>query len=155
MDNIKKTRKYVQEGSTTLEAAIVVPIIMSIIVAVIYMSFYLYDRVIMEAIAYKILSEAVQDKNMSEKKVEESALENIYEKTILAKNIGAECIKDEEKLILTYSAECKIPLYYMKKLLNINRIHVNASYIYPINRTTLYKYRVLKDAISDIKGGGN
>ncbi len=45
--------KYRLKGSYTIEAALILPLIMTVIVFIIYMSFFLHDRAVMSACAYQ------------------------------------------------------------------------------------------------------
>lgn len=48
-----KNKKYTLKGSYTVEASFLLPIILSVIVILIYLSFFLHDRAVLSASAYQ------------------------------------------------------------------------------------------------------
>lgn len=53
--NIKRHIKYMQEGSYTVEAAFLVPIILGLIFLILYVLFFLHDKAVLQANVQEVL----------------------------------------------------------------------------------------------------
>lgn len=101
------------EGSITVEAVFVVPIVMLVIFSLCYEGFYLYDKVELQS----ILNEAVQKEERMLRQISDFETEDIKYKKIKERAIFY-CLQDfeakEQALIRYIKGQCKERLYFLK-----------------------------------------
>ncbi|MDD2972334.1 MAG: TadE/TadG family type IV pilus assembly protein [Lachnospiraceae bacterium] len=87
--NRRRNRKSDQKGSFTVEASIIMPVIIIITVMLLYLGFFLYDRCIMDQKTYvaafrgSIYDEELRDNTLDRKRYTEEELSHLYDKKIL------------------------------------------------------------------------
>ena len=76
----QKSTENVLEASFTVEAALVLPMVAAIIFAIIYMMFYLYDRVTIGSVLHRYAWQAAEEKSLGMSDRERSQLkEQLFE----------------------------------------------------------------------------
>lgn len=78
------------KGSYTVEAALIIPIILGVFVLLIYILFYYHDKNIVAGAAYETLVVGVGRKEYKEEELEEFFQERIKGKMLLFKNVEGE-----------------------------------------------------------------
>ncbi len=106
---MKKTRL---EGSYTIEAALLFPFILTVIVMIMYLSFFLHDRCVMNQSAYQAALRASRVKTEENKVMgtAQRAAQELMEKTVLATgDISHSVDISGSEVIVRYEGILKIP----------------------------------------------
>lgn len=136
-------RRYKISANYTVEAAFIVPMILGIIFAMIYMLFFLHDKVILqENLRYSVIcldEKGEDDKKSGISKKEISKNLRMLKVTHVDCNVGKIYIKAEAEA----SLKIKIPVarYFMKK---INKISVKTKYL-RLKPNVMVRYRQTKE----------
>ncbi len=107
------------EGSYTVEAALVFPFIMGVIVFIIYVSFFLHDKAVMKSCAYQaalkgsLIRTGEAD---ARKEAEKAAAYNIEGLLLATKEMSTEVSVSGEEITVKYSGSLAIPqgILFMK-----------------------------------------
>ena len=103
-------RRY--KGSYTVEAAFLFPLIMSVIVLIIYLSFFIHDRAVMDAASYQAAlrgSLVTADKSDFMAKAEKAG-DELLKDTLLVTRVSEKNIEMKNNtLTVTYSGVMSIP----------------------------------------------
>ena len=75
--------RYKKEGSFTIEAALIMPFVLGIIMLFIYIGMFAFDRCTIEYVCQETVCAAVYDNNDSENEATERILSNLSERLIL------------------------------------------------------------------------
>lgn len=110
---MKKNRTRLN-GSYTIEAAFIIPIIMLVIVSVFYLCFYLHDSLNLKAAAYSYGMRHYKDKNVPSEEI----LNDLDRKLILAKSIAFDCNKDDGGIGIAYTFTSGIPVMGIKIMIS-------------------------------------
>lgn len=143
------------KASFTIEAGVVVPILMLIIVAMITIAFLLHDRVIMSTASTYEVMEHAGDFDAQE----EAAIQNVRNvldrKLITAENIMVSGEAKSEGIRMNASGEADIPLSDVNRLVGEGRekLSVSINVTNLRGRKALIRYKTLMDALSFAKDG--
>ena len=103
-------KKY--KGSYTVEAAFIFPLVMSVIVLIIYLSFFIHDRAVMDAASYQAAmrgSLVTCDRSDFLKKAEKAG-DDLLKEALLVTRISEKNIEMKNNtLTVTYSGIMNIP----------------------------------------------
>ena len=103
-------RKY--KGSYTVEAAFIFPLVMSVIVLIIYLSFFIHDRAVMDAASYQaaMRGSLVTSERSDFLKKAEKAGDDLLKEALLVTRISEKNIEMKNNtLTVTYSGIMNIP----------------------------------------------
>lgn len=119
-------RKKYLEGSYTVEASLIVPIVIFIIFSIIYYSFYLHDSLVMKSCGYGIVLDNENYSGVGEYELSEKARELLDERTILAQDISADVKLKNNGMEIYYTGKFSFPFIGLREILegsisNINR----------------------------------
>ena len=115
-------------GSYTIEAALVFPFIMGVIVFIIYISFFLHDMTVMKSCAYQaalkgsLIRTSISD---MEEEAEKAAQYNIKDLLLATDDLKTEVRISGKDIKVSYSGTLRIPegLLFMK-IVGIDRIEI-------------------------------
>ncbi|MCR5746753.1 MAG: pilus assembly protein [Lachnospiraceae bacterium] len=100
------------KGSYTIEAALIFPMIMTVIVFIIYMSLYLHDRAVMSSCAYQaalkasMIRTAVEDMRKEAEKAADYNLEGLL---LATENVESEVEVSGKNVKVSYKGNLRIP----------------------------------------------
>ncbi len=105
-------RKHYLQASFTVEAALLFPFILAVIVLLIYEAFFIHDRAVMHSAAYEAAlrgSEITDDDGDIETKVRETGEREIEGMLLATKNPKMEIEVDSKEVRVTYRGDFIIP----------------------------------------------
>ncbi|MBQ4482848.1 MAG: pilus assembly protein [Lachnospiraceae bacterium] len=107
------------EGSYTIEAALIFPFIMGVIVFIIYISFFLHDRAVMKSCAYQaaLKGSLIRTGEADAKKeAERAAAYNIDGLLLATSGVSHEVFVSGKEITVKYSGSLSIPqgILFMK-----------------------------------------
>lgn len=143
------------KASFTIEAGVVVPILMIIIVAMITIAFLLHDRLIMSTAGTYEVMEHAGDFDQQQ----EAALQNLQSvldrKLITADNVTVSGESRSEGIRMRASGEADIPLSDVSRLVGAGseKISVSINITNLKGRKALIRYKTYMDALSFMKDG--
>lgn len=107
----KKWKEKFYKGTYTVEAAILIPMILFVMVGLLTASFYLHDRAVLQAAVCEISSagsNAMSDKE--QKKAIDEAKKRIKEGRLMgSKNLSGKADGDQTKVSASYKAQYPVP----------------------------------------------
>lgn len=104
------SKKYLK-GSYTLEATLIMPMILSILVLLIYWAFYLHDRAILSAAAYTAAlrgSQMISGENISDE-VNKCSKDLINNRLLITKGIEQRVEVKGDTIAVSYEGSINIP----------------------------------------------
>lgn len=119
-------RRYLK-GSYTIEATLIVPIVLLIIISIIYYSFYLHDSLIMKSCGYGFVLDNENYADISESELSEKARKLLDDRTILAQNISADVKLKNNGMEIYYSGNFSFPFIGLRKILENSISEINRS----------------------------
>lgn len=144
-----------EEGSFTLEAAVIVPLVMLILTSVVFMGMYLYDSVTIAAVSdYAVLS-SIGKKGSIEGT--DSKIQSLLEgKMIAASGIRAFIEGNNKKITAAAHADVNIPLKMIRNILGNGQGNVSSEIVLSnINgREVLILYKSIIDGITSVLENG-
>ena len=104
-------KKYRLRGSYTVEAALVFPFILSVIVLILYFSFYIHDRSILNHAAYVAALRGSQINGTQDifAKVDQYSKDLIENRLLGTKQIERSVKITKDKILVTYEGKMQIP----------------------------------------------
>lgn len=120
-------RKKYLDGSYTIEAALIVPIVIFIIISIIYYSFYLHDSLVMKSCGYGFVLDYENYSGLGEEELSEKARNLLDERTILAQNISADVDLKNNGMEIYYSGSFSFPFIGLREILENNISDINRS----------------------------
>lgn len=106
-------------GSFTIEAALLMPIILGTIVILIYTSFFLHDRAVIYEGAILLANKYTNEQNMSDDKIKQNLEKEINqiinEQVICTRNISTEITVKDKEIIVASTGEFYFPNMYVAK----------------------------------------
>lgn len=136
-------------GSYTVEAALIIPIVMIIVITTIYYSFYLHDSLVMKTFSYSFVLDLNNYQNKSEAELAELAKKLMDEKTIICKNIEAKVKLYNDGMNISYEGEFSFPFIGMRNILkdSISEINRETKISSVLKSDFVRKSKVAKDAL--------
>ncbi|MDD3360949.1 MAG: pilus assembly protein [Hespellia sp.] len=108
MRKIKKQKKVQIRGVTTVEMAYIMPVVLLVFLAIIYVTFYFHDKNVLGAVAYETAVIGAQQerlpKGMQEGELSGFFQEHITGKLILLSNPTASVSKNSDYIIVQATA---------------------------------------------------
>jgi hypothetical protein len=120
------------KGSFTIEAALIMPLILGTIVALLYMSFFLHDNAVIKEGTILLTNRYTNERNLSNTQIKQKIQENIrpviLDKVIVTKNITT-TIEVENKLItISSSGTFQFPsMYIVTTIFNRGNITISTT----------------------------
>lgn len=145
-------RKKVK-ASFTIEASLIVPVLLFIIAAMITVGFMLHDRIIMNAVtAYEVIDHA-GDFSSAAEEAAGNVLAELDRRLITAGNLNVTGKEDSGTIKMQASGEARIPLPSVEKLIGEGSGKLSASInVSNLNgRKALIKYKTMIDGLSFFK----
>ena len=140
-------------GSFTVEAAVIVPLTMFIVVTFIYMAFYLHDKVVMSCTGADYILENAADYSGSLTDIEENTEEMLESRLIIADSISVS-VSEDDGVTLGSSAQVAMPFSFITDIMGYSvkeaESTVNISML--DGRRTLLKYKAIADGIDLLTG---
>lgn len=102
------------KGSYTIEASLLFPFILMILILIIYFSFFIHDRCIMHAAAYTAALRGSQILNEDEdvfSKVEKSSQELLENRLLAVRNHATDIQISEQEISVLYEGAIRIPVW--------------------------------------------
>lgn len=128
-------------GSVTLETALVMPIILFLVMAMIELTFYLHDRILLKLCAYQSCMEKVFD----DKSLHLAAKERIQQLnllTIVPSSTWTQGNKDEK---VTYMGDFSTPFVVLSSFLPSEKIKEEKSVCGKMNIETMFLTKIITD----------
>ena len=142
------------KGSMTIEAAVIVPIAMVILVSIIYLAYYVHDQAVMSAVTdYAVMENAGKNDAGNAAQIINSLL---GEKLYSVSGISAGADGGGGKLNADSSASFYMPLAMIRQILGQDTgslsASVNASFL--ASRKKLLLYKSICDGVPELLKGG-
>ncbi len=146
----RKIRTF--SGSFTLEAAVIVPLVMVIMVAVIFLTFYVHDKVTMTAVSDYALLENAGNIGKNEQEITTGMTQLLSDRMIAATDISSSLSGSDNKAYASASAHINLPTAMMRAILgeeteNLNQ-EIDISNL--SGRKTLLLYKAIIEGASEI-----
>lgn len=148
-------RNIAFSGSFTLEAAVIVPLVMVIMVAAVFLTFYVHDIVTMTAVSDYALLENAGNIRKNEQEITTGMTQLLSDRMIAATDISSSVSGSDNKAYATVSAHINLPTAMLKTMLgeeteNLNK-EIDISNL--SGRKTLLLYKAIIEGASEISGG--
>ncbi len=148
-------RNIAFSGSFTLEAAVIVPLVMVIMVAAVFLTFYVHDIVTMTAVSDYALLENAGNIKKNEQEITTGMTQLLSDRMIAATDISSSVSGSDNKAYATASAHINLPTAMLKTMLgeeteNLNK-EIDISNL--SGRKTLLLYKAIIEGASEISGG--
>ena len=126
-----KDKNYLN-GYFTIEAALILPLVMLFITTLIFLAFYSYDRCIMELSAYEAAlsgtSNHIKDTKEAKKEAKEAAEKLIEGKLFAISDVSCEADADATQIIVSYSGKINMPfISWLGKYISDTDFSINVS----------------------------
>ena len=140
-------------GSFTVEAAVIVPLTMFIVVTFIYMAFYLHDRVIMSCIGAGYILENAADYSGSLADIQEDTEEMLKSRLIIADKISVS-VSEDDGAALSSSAKIAMPFPFITDIMGSSAEDIESTVNISMldGRKTLLKYKAIADGAELLTG---
>lgn len=154
-ENILSITKLDFAGSFTIEAAVVVPLVMLLMVAVIFLTFYVHDKVTMTAVSDYALLENAGNIRKNETAISTGMTSLLADRMIVATDITSSVSGSDNKAYATASAHINIPIAMMKTVLGEETENLNEKIDISnlAGRKTLLLYKAIIEGASELSGG--
>ena len=152
-------KKLTLKGSYTIEASFLMPMILTVIVIIIYLTFFLHDRTVLNSVAYTAAMRGSQLTSGEDvyAVVEDSGKKLIKNRLLATKNVTTDVSVQKNKISVSYRGVLKIPagtllcryLTNGRDSLEVNA-QAQADCINPVS--LVRKMRVVEGYASDLTG---
>lgn len=154
-NSLRGGRNIAFSGSFTLEAAVIVPLVMVIMVAAVFLTFYVHDIVTMTAVSDYALLENAGNIRKNEQEITTGMTQLLSDRMIAATDISSSVSGSDNKAYATASAHINLPTAMLKTMLgeeteNLNK-EIDISNL--SGRKTLLLYKAIIEGASEISGG--
>ena len=132
----------------TIEASVIVPLSMFVIVAFMYMTFYIHDSVIMASVGADYILENAQDYTGSTEEIAEDTKDMLECRLIIADDVSVS-IEEDDGITLESSADFEFPMAFISTVLGFSQEEVSSSVNISMldARSTLLKYKAIADGV--------
>lgn len=142
------------KGSFTMEAAVVVPIVMVTFLAVIFAAFMVHDKTVMQSVSEYALLESADDLSRGMKQAEKNITELLDSRLLSASDIRATFQSRDNYAEVTCKATFHTPLHMAGKMLGFHSgqisVVLDASCLR--GRPALLHYKLLLDGAQELLG---
>ncbi len=145
-------KKKKLKGSFTIEAAVIVPVVMVVIVGMIFIAFLVHDMVTMDALNTYMIIENANKYNESEDIIKSDLQDRLNSGLIITKNINVETSKRSDGIIVKSCGNFSLPFPALSELFGANVVN-ESSQITVTNldgRGSLLKNKAIVDGIKKI-----
>lgn len=148
-----KRRKV--KAAFTIEAAVIVPIAMVVITALLFFTIYVHDNVIMGTVGTFTIMEEAGKENVDAGDMRREVEDVLSKRMIITKNISVDAQGNEDDFSICISGDYIVPLRVVRKVLgeNLNQEKSKINISNLNGRKTLLKYKAIKDGISKLDKG--
>lgn len=148
-----KRRKV--KAAFTIEAAVIVPIVMVVITALLFFTIYVHDNVIMGTVGTFTIMEEAGKENVDAGDMRREVEDMLSKRMIITKNISVDAQGNEDDFSICISGDYIVPLRVVRKVLgeNLNQEKSKINISNLNGRKTLLKYKAIKDGISKLDKG--
>lgn len=140
------------KAAFTIEAAVIVPIAMIVITALLFFTIYIHDKVIMGTVSTFTIMENAGKEEQDAETMRDSVEEMLAKRLIITKNISVDVKGDEDNCSIVSEGEYAVPLKVVRDVLgedlSVEHASINVSNLN--GRKTLLKYKAIKDGISSL-----
>ena len=139
------------KASFTIEAAVIVPISMFVIITFMYMAFYMHDCVIIKTVGPYYILENADSYNDSLSGIEEDIADMLEKRLIIAGDVSV-VLEEDDGFILKCSAEFDLPLNFIRTLLGASSGSISTQTdISALNaRELLLEYKAFADTADSL-----
>lgn len=111
------------KGGFTVETALLIPLLLSVVLIVVYLNIYLYDSVVMQTAAcrgaQKVFYNELQDNNAVEGNCAKVVLEEIKASLVFMKDINVEVSVSTKEVSVTVQGRLDVPgIVYLEPLVS-------------------------------------
>ena len=138
------------KGSFTIEAAVVVPITMVIMVALVFLGFLTYDKASITAVCDYALMEAAGNTGNNTTKVQNAIFELLNSRLLAVSDIKVSAGGNTGNAYVSSAASFDIPLYMVKELIGgeAGLLSCNMDISNLDGRKVLILYKMILDGVS-------
>ena len=139
------------KASFTIEAAVIVPISMFVIITFMYMAFYMHDCVIIKTVGPYYILENADSYNDSLSGIEEDIADMLEKRLIIAGDVSV-VLEEDDGFILNCSAEFDLPLNFISTFLGASSGSISTQTdISALNaRELLLEYKAFADTADSL-----
>lgn len=139
------------KASFTIEAAVIVPISMFVIITFMYMAFYMHDCVIIKTVGPYYILENADSYNDSLSGIEEDIADMLEKRLIIAGDVSV-VLEEDDGFILKCSAEFDLPLNFISTFLGASSGSISTQTdISALNaRELLLEYKAFADTADSL-----
>lgn len=148
----EKVKKRKMKAAFTLEAAVIVPIAMIIIVSMLFIAFLIHDCVVMNTVSSYIIMENADKYPEQPETMRDAIMQMLSRQMILTKNIAVEVEGEEEMVTVKGSGDFLIPIPMVQDLTGISKASTKICISNLNGRKTLLKYKAIYDGFREIAG---
>lgn len=143
------------KAAFTIEAAVIVPIAMVIITALLFFTIYVHDNVIMGTVGTFTIMEEAGKENADVSDMRRDVEDMLSKRMIITKNISVDAQGNEDDFSICIQGDYIVPLRAVRKVLGEDMNQENSKInISNLNgRKTLLKYKAIKDGFSKLDKG--
>ena len=153
-DKSNKTKKLLKKelnAAFTIEAAVIVPISLMIVMTILFLSFYLHDLVTVTAVNEYVIYEAAHDMKEDQYAAQDLAETILSGKLLTAKDACVSITAGKNKASSVISAVFTAPLDLIKTMMgNMSEISSSIDVSNLNGREQLIIYKAVMDGIEDI-----
>ena len=139
------------KASFTIEAAVIVPLSMFIIITFMYIAFYMHDCVIMKTVGPYYILESADEYGSSLSGIEENTKEMLESRLIIAGDVSVN-LEDDDGLWLECSAQFDLPFEFFRMLLKASSGSITTEIDISMleGRDILLEYKALADTAESL-----
>lgn len=120
------------KGSYTIEAALIMPLILGTIVVLLYMSFFLHDNAVIKEGTILLANRYTNERKLSnaeiKQKLQEDSQQVILDKVIATKNITADITVGDKKIKISSSGTFQFPhIYIVTTIFNKGNLTISST----------------------------
>ncbi len=142
------------KAAFTLEAAVVVPIVMVIIVSMLFIALFIHDCVVMNTVSSYMIMENATKYSEQPESVKDEIMQMLSRRMIISKNIAVEVEGEEDEFSVAGSSEVFVPIPMIQELTDISKSTTKINISNLNGRKTLLKYKAITDGFRDVIGNG-
>lgn len=132
------------KGSVSLETALVMPVVLFIVISLIYMTFYLHDRMLLMLCSYNSGIESVFE-NKSLHSTAKKKVEELNTLTIVSTSVWTE----EEEIKVKYKGNFSVPFTALSPFIQNEKVEEENGVCGKMSAEKMYIVKVVTDTIEE------
>ena len=148
--------KKKQKGSFTLEAAIIMPVTMAVIAALLLFAISVHDGVVMNTVSTAAILENAGSFTNDPENIPGTIRDMLSKRLIIAKNIAVDVDEEQDQYMAICSGSFQIASGFLRMFTGeeMTNIRTNVSISNLDGRKTLLKYKTICDGLEDLTKEG-